>query len=46
MSPDVDFCVKLDSSEKVEAGKFYKVVLTGFENYFFTAKVLDEDKTL
>lgn len=46
MSPDVDFCVKLDSSEKVEAGKFYKVVLTGFEDYFFTAKVLDEDKTL
>ena len=46
MSPDVDFLVKLDSSEKVEIGSFYKVVLTGFENYFFTAKLFNEDKTL
>ena len=40
MSPDVDFYVRLDSSEKVEIGKFYNVELTDFQNYCFIAKVI------
>lgn len=42
MSPNVDYCVKIPSSENVEVGKFYKVTLTDFIDYYFIAKLYEE----
>lgn len=36
-SPNVDFNVKIDCSENVEVGQFYKAKIIGFEGYSFIA---------